>query len=150
MFGAVKAPEVLVKAAIVYNLDSYIYWPKNLPSESLTIAVLGNSPIYDVLSHFKEIGGDKNRRLRVVHIDDLKSYQSVHILYVSEGYTEGVMKKLKQKPVMLVGEGFGCWQENLHICMIKEGAKYRLKIDPISFETSGLDLDPELIELIQI
>ena len=144
-----RAPENFVKASIVYNLETYIYWPTQMTKGPITIAVLGDSEIYNVLTHYQEIGADSKRRLRVQKLKDIKNYRPSHILYVSKGYGEGVMEKLKHKPVMVIGEGFDCWQKNLHICMIKEGVKFRLKIDPISFEVSGLDLNPELIDLIK-
>ena len=88
------------------------------------------------------------QHLSLFHFKQLKFYETVHILYVSKHYDAGVMKKLENSPVLLVGEGFECWQQNFHICLFKEGKQYRLKVDPMSFDGSGLVLHPELIELL--
>jgi len=147
--GSQGASRTLVKTAIIYNLEDYIYWPKSITNNNHSIGILGEPDIYNLLSRYQEIGADDSHPVQVLHFPDFNSYQPVHILYISNKFISGVMEKLKDKPVMLIGEGFDCWKDNLHICMVKEGNKYRLKIDPISFETSGLDLNPELIDLIK-
>jgi hypothetical protein len=143
-------PESFVKAAIIYRLDTYVYWPPALDNQNLTIAILGKSEIFSILSHLKEMDDKAYKPIEVIQLDDIQSLKEAHILYISKDVSADVMKSVSDKPVIVIGDGYDCWKRNYHICMVKEGIKFRLTVDPVSFQMSGLDLDPELMTLVQL
>jgi hypothetical protein len=110
----VPESECKVKYVYLYSFGLLTTWPESTFIESrgdFVVGVLGEKPfgqILDAIAERKKIG---DRRIVVRRFDSMQDYQPSQILYItSEADPVAVreaMRRLKDKPVLVIGETTG-------------------------------------------
>jgi hypothetical protein len=107
--AAAAQPEYQVKAAFLYQLMKFVEWPPNAlraGSETITIGVLGESPIAGALRSYEgtQIQG---RRVVVKHFRALEDLEFSHVLFISaseKDRLEVILAAIKNAGTLTVGE----------------------------------------------
>jgi hypothetical protein len=115
-----------VKAAFLRNFAHYVNWPVDAFPDGSTpwhICILGPDPFGDVLETSLKGRTEQGRSFEVFRaetLDQLPSCQMVVLTYKDEARRRAALDKLKNKPILTVGDA----PEFLH-----EGGTIRFQVD---------------------
>lgn len=115
-----------VKAAFLRNFAHYVGWPADaFPSSSTPwhICVLGPDPFGDILETSLKGRTEQGRSFEVFRaetLDQLPSCQMVFLAYKDDARRRAVLDKLKNKPVLTVGDAPE---------FLREGGTIRFEVD---------------------
>jgi len=99
-----------VKAAFLRNFAHYVTWPYNaFPDDGSPwhIGVLGNDPFGEVLDATFEGRAEQGRPFEIYRadrLDDLPPCQIIFVAYPDAAKRRAVLDRLKNKPVLTVGD----------------------------------------------
>jgi hypothetical protein len=115
-----------VKAAFLRNFAHYVGWPADAFPNSSTpwhICVLGPDPFGDILETSLKGRTEQGRSFEVFRaetLDQLPSCQMVFLAYKDDARRRAVLDKLKNKPVLTVGDAPE---------FLREGGTIRFEVD---------------------
>ncbi|MCB4363539.1 YfiR family protein [Hydrogenophaga taeniospiralis] len=115
-----------VKAAFLRNFAHYVGWPADAFPNSSTpwhICVLGPDPFGDILETSLKGRTEQGRSFEVFRaetLDQLPSCQMVFLAYKDDTRRRAVLDKLKNKPVLTVGDAPE---------FLREGGTIRFEVD---------------------
>ncbi|WP_332741671.1 YfiR family protein [Hydrogenophaga sp.] len=115
-----------VKAAFLRNFAHYVRWPAEAFPHSSTpwhICVLGPDPFGDILETSLQGRKEQGRSFEVFRaeaLDQLPSCQIVFLAYKDDARRRAVLDKLKNKPVLTVGDAPE---------FLREGGTIRFQVD---------------------
>ena len=115
-----------VKAAFLRNFAHYVGWPADAFPNSSTpwhICVLGPDPFGDILEASLKGRTEQGRSFEVFRaetLDQLPSCQMVFLAYKDDARRRAVLDKLKNKPVLTVGDAPE---------FLREGGTIRFEVD---------------------
>lgn len=135
--------------AYVYNFAKNVEWPKQSLSTQFQIGVYGEAgeslkSAFDLLQRNNKVQG---LPIRVRYVNDLKSIDSLHMLYVVNlGPTliSDFYQKVDGKPVLLVTQN-STDQSLVMINLLNQGSKIRFEVNKSNLINQGLLPLPELI-----
>lgn len=115
-----------VKAAFLRNFAHYVNWPVDAFPDSSTpwhICVLGPDPFGDILETSLKGRMEQGRSFEVFRaetLDQLPSCQIVFLTYKDDARRRAVLDKLKNKPILTVGDAPE---------FLREGGTIRFQVD---------------------
>jgi hypothetical protein len=142
-----------LRAAFLYKFASYVQWPKEaLPEEKspLVVGVFGRDPFGKTLDEMLKDKQQGTHPISVRRCDDLESAAKCHVLYVATtDKTEqtSIVKSLKGKPVLLVGEGIEFAERGGEIAFYIESKKIRFAINTTATKGAQLEVSSQLLKL---
>ena len=148
--------EYQVKAAVLYKFVRYVEWPQDvLPDtlDTITIGVLGESPITDALRasvEGKEIGGYK---VVIRHFGDLADLDFCHMLFIGRSEKENLKKALRRLQgwsTLTVGDAEGFAEKRGMINLVIVENKVRFEINMEAAEEAKLKISSKLLRLGKI
>jgi hypothetical protein len=148
-----QAPEYDVKAAFLFNFVKFVEWPADAFAAErapLAICVYGSDPFGRSLETV--IQGERvgERGLIVERPDRLDDLEACHVLFVSGSEKDrlaAVLARVKDAPVLTVGDTEGFLRAGGIINFILEGSKVRFLINQEAAERSGLRISSKLMRL---
>lgn len=115
-----------VKAAFLRNFAHYVNWPVDAFPDSSTpwhVCVLGPDPFGDILETSLKGRMEQGRSFEVFRaetLDQLPSCQIVFLTYKDDARRRAVLDKLKNKPILTVGDAPE---------FLREGGTIRFQVD---------------------
>lgn len=141
-----------IKAALMFKFPVYVRWPEGAMNENFECCILGNGPISDLLSEFD---GEKlmEKRIRVRQLSDISESDGCHILFITSSEKKNfltILKTVKGKPVLTVGDMKGFAQNGGIINFIRKKNSVRFEINPEAGKRAGLTISSKLLRLAEI
>jgi hypothetical protein len=148
--------EIEVKAVYVYNFASFVTWPsspEHTSGQPFRICALGENPVSRLLP--KVIEGEKihGRPMVFQAITDSDIPKGCQILFVASKDRDsvaGVLNKVRNQPILTVGEQNGLAREGGHIEFGLNDNRIRLIINRQRVEQSGLRVSAKLYRLAEV
>lgn len=145
--------EYHVKAAFLYQFINFVEWPPYaLHDHTITIGVLGDSPIADALAAV-EGRGPKGLTVTVTRFKGLDDLRSADILFISPeatGRLQAIRHRLGGSSTLEVSEVEGFARNGGMINFITVGNKIRFEINVDAAEQARLKISSHLLKLARI
>jgi hypothetical protein len=145
-----KADEYQVKAAFIVNFINFIEWPDTaLPADSFTIGILGMEPSAGAIGALKG-KTVKGRKLVVKHFDDPEEAHTADLLFISPSEKRSlplILKKLRNRPVLTVGDQQGFARSGVMINMVIVRKRVGFEINLPASQRAGLRISSQLLKL---
>ena len=138
----------IIKTSYLYNFGTQCDWPAGSKDKHFQIAILGNDPIYTELATKyagKPVGGQS---LEVILCNSTGDIDQPHILYVADealGDLAGIVKLVKDEPVMLVCESPGALAQGATVNFVVENAKIKFELNTEQAAAKGITLGSNIV-----
>ena len=151
--GADVAPDVAVKAALLYNFAKFAEWP-GLPSGApIAFCVVGDEGIASALVETVRGQNINGHMLEVARPEDSATWRACHLLFLAGSErrqpTAG-LEAIRALPVLTVSDGKDFSQAAGIIELYVEGGRMRFAINLEAADRSGLHLSSRLLGLAKI
>jgi hypothetical protein len=156
MAGDSPSLECQVKAAFIYNFAKFVEWPDDAGSAGgapLTLGVLGEDSLADALDGMvrgKKVG---DRILQVRKFKSLESLEPCQVLFIApseEARLPKILARIRQAPILTVGEGRRFGQEGGMVRFLMEDHKLHFEIRIDLAERAGLKISSKLLALAKV
>jgi len=130
-----------------YSFTKYIDWPESKKTGDFVIAVYGQSDIIPLLEEMAEIKKVGDRNIKVVKIDDIKSTDFYHILFVpseKNGSFPKIKSAMNNQPCLLVTEYENMARNGSMINFKDVNGKLRFEVNNTTLKSAGLKMSQEL------
>jgi uncharacterized protein DUF4154 len=151
--GADVAPDVAVKAALLYNFAKFAQWPGLPVGAPITFCVVGDDAIAAALAETVRGQNINGHPLDVSRAQASPWWGGCHILFVASAETQrsaGGLAAIKMLPVLTVSDGKDFSQAAGIIEVYVEGGRMRFAINVDAADQSGLRLSSRLLGLAKI
>ena len=141
-----------VKAAFLRNFAHYVSWPASAFPDSSTpwhICVLGPDPFGDILESSLQDRTEQGRSFEVFRaetLDQLPACQMVFLAYKDDARRRAVLDKLKNKPILTVGDASEFLREGGTI-RFQVDDRVRLSINLDQARVSALTIQTRMLEV---
>jgi hypothetical protein len=148
-----KGDEYRLKAAFLFHFAQLVDWPAGAlgaDQDPLMLCTLGEDPFHGDLEAVVEGKLAGNRPLHVQHFKQAQDVQGCHLLFVGGGEPSRVpllFAKLKDTPVLTVGETQDFVKQGGMIGFCLEGNKVRFEINLDAAQRAGLKISSRLLLL---
>jgi hypothetical protein len=143
--------ERAVRAAYVYNLTKYVYWPHN--GNELLIGVVGDKSMDQAL---KSVVDGKRSDERVIHIllhpsdADLARCDMVYFAGPATAYPHDILDHPHTSSTLTVGEDDHFVLSGGMVALIRTGDQIQLEVNPDAANAAGLRISSRLLNLAVI
>ena len=151
--GADAAPDVVVKAAFLYNFAKFAEWPALPTSAPIAVCVVGNDGIAAAFAETVSGQSISGHRLEVSRPQDSTAWRHCHLLFIADGETRksaAGLDGIKMLPVLTVSDDKGFARATGIIEFYAESGRMRFAINVDAAERSGLRLSSRLLGLAKI
>ncbi len=142
--------EYHVKAAFILNFTNFIEWPDTSPSsDAFIIGILGRDPFEGAID---SLNGKiaKGRQVVIKHYDDPEEARDADILFISASEKRAlprIMKALRNRPVLTVGDSQGFTRSGVMIGMVTQGKRVGFEINNRAAQQVGIRISSQLLKL---
>ena len=153
VFASFKPVEI--KAAYLYNLANFVYWPE-LEEENgpFVIEILGNPLLAKnlvLLTQGEKLGG---KPIIVKAIDSVEEIRDCQILFVDSSrekdFSEELLKKLALKHTVTVGNSMEFLQKGAMVGLVPRGSRILIAVNPGFAEQFGISFSSKLLKVALI
>mgnify|MGYP001354234113 CR=1 FL=1 len=145
--------EYQIKAVFLYNFVQFVEWPASAfadASSPLRIGVLGRDPFGPALD--EALGGEsvRGRPLAVRRASRVEELDDCQLVFIAASETRNApahLARLRDRPVLTVGEGDEFMRDGGGIAFYPEGRKIRFAINVHEVRRRGLRISAELLGL---
>jgi hypothetical protein len=150
------ASEYAVKAAIVFKIAKFVYWPETEHSSKndvLSICLPENDPIGPSIDALR---GEKihGRRIEVQRLSAVKSVTTdCEILYLSRPSADrhgALLDRISKSPVLTIGDGGNFVESGGIIALEIKQSRVQFAINVRASQRAGLDISAQLLQLATI
>ena len=147
--------EYSVKAAFVYNFFKYVEWPAAAGckmQDGFKLGIIGQDPFEDAFDKFKgKPFGDCFFRISAVSgSQSLDRFSAVFISSSEKAGLQGILSRLKEMPVLTIGDTPGFMQEGVMINLVQRDDKLSFEINLKAARAAGLKISSQLLKLANI
>jgi hypothetical protein len=149
--------EYSIKGAFLYNFGRYVQWPDTaLPKDGppFVIGVLGTDPFGAVLDEIAVAAKVDGHPVAAKRFATLAEYTPCHILFLAAATDAQVkaaaIQRLRNAPVLLVGEEPGMAQRGAVVNFYVEQNKVRFEINIETARQQQLKVSSKLLSLAKI
>lgn len=152
----------VVRAVMLFNFVRFTDWPESVigRSDPYVIGVAGDRPLEDELFKLADRQTIRDRRVRVVRVNNLRSLSGCHALYIGPSSrldevgapgVEELLREIGDRPVLTVSDSptFLAQGGIINVYVGEEG-KLRFEIAPKRATKAGLVLSSRLLALARI
>lgn len=135
------------KAVYMYNICSYVFWPKSNNPTNFIISIVGKSPIEKALRDY--LGG-KSIHGQPIVIKDYAANDGASVIFLSSNKQNDfakVKKEIGSKTILYVTESSIYDKAGAHICFYVNGDKINYTVNQNATEKNGLKISPQLLNL---
>jgi uncharacterized protein DUF4154 len=146
-------PDVVVKAALLYNFAKFTEWPALTSGAVIVFCVVADEGIANALVETvsgQNIGGHK---LQVSRPENPASWRNCNLLFITDAEarrSSDGLSGIKALPVLTVGDGKGFCQDDGIIELYVDGGRMRFAINVDAAEHAGLRLSSRLLGLAKV
>ncbi|HVE38947.1 MAG TPA: YfiR family protein [Planctomycetota bacterium] len=151
-----EAGEHELKAALLYNIATFVEWPDDAFSDKdspFVIGIFGQDPFGPVLESTLRGKTLCGRRISVKRTSDKEEIRNCHLIYVPspENAKLGeILEGLKGAPALTMGESPGFATLGGCINFFIEGKRMRFEINPEAAKRSNLRVSSKLLRLARV
>ena len=152
-YDADVAPDVAVKAALIFNFAKFAEWPALPVGAPLALCVVGDNGIAEALTETVRGQNISGHRLEVSQPQDSADWRICHVLFIADAETRrsaNGLGEIRHVPVLTVSDGKGFARAGGIIELYVEGGRMRFAINVEAAERSGLHLSSRLLGLARI
>ncbi len=144
--------EYQVKAAFLFNFGNFIEWPKKAfqnKESSFVICVLGDNPFGEALDSLegKTIHGKRVVIRYFTNVDDALNSDILFISNSEQRNLPGILKSLKESPVLTVGDYEGFCQNGGMINLSRIENRIGFEVNDSAALRAGLKISSQLLKL---
>jgi hypothetical protein len=149
--------EYPIKAAFLYNFGNYVTWPGEAfagPQAPFVVGIAGGAPFGDSLDRIaaaKKIGG---RRIVFEQLNAESALDRCQILFLTRAASHAevstLLAKVRDKPVLIVGESPDFARQGGCINFIVEGNRTRFEINVAEAKKRQLVVSAKLLSLARL
>jgi hypothetical protein len=142
-----------VKAVFLFNFAQFVEWPDSAfagPHDPLVVGILGDDPFDAFLDEVVKGESVHDRPIVVKRYKRLEDVKDCHVLFIGAGETprfEGILKGLRDRHILTVGETDEFFRRGGMVCFANEGGKVRLKINLEAVQEAALTVSSKLLRL---
>lgn len=150
LFEAWTQGNYAIQANIIYRFTKYINWPDEKMAGDFVIGIVGDTPLFDELTHFtinKAAGG---RPIAVKKFSPSAPNYNCQILFISDeesGSIKRIATNTSGMPMLLVSESEGVARKGSCINFVIADDHLKLEINKTAIENRTLDIATELLSL---
>ena len=147
------APDVAVKAALLYNFAKFAEWPGLPVGAPIAFCVVGDDAIAAALAETVRGQNINGHALDVSRAQASPWWGDCHVLFVASAEAQrsaGGLAAIKMLPVLTVSDGKDFAQAAGIIEVYVEGGRMRFAINVDAADRSGLRLSSRLLGLAKI
>ncbi len=141
-----------VEAAFLRNFAHYVNWPPDAFDQDSTpwhIGILGPDPFREFLEHTFTGRSEQGRTFKIFRADRLDGLPPCHIVFIA--YRDAVKRraaldKLKDKPVLTVGEASDFLREG-GIIRFQVGDRVRMSVNLDQARSASLSIQTKMLEV---
>jgi len=147
------AEEYEIKAAYLFNLGSFIYWPDSEmeKAEKFHICLLGENPFGDNLDFVvQEINQVQERPVQLSYFSTVSQVDVCHVVFISSSEQlrlSDIFQQLQNKPILTVSDMEQFIIAGGMVQFFPRDGKIRLMLDPQAFTDSGLKPSAHLMQI---
>lgn len=147
------APDVLVKAAFVFNFAKFTEWPALPPAAPFVTCVVGDDELAAALVatiRGQQISG---RAVEVLRPADPAAWPACHLLFVADAEARqaaGGLTTVKTRPVLTVSDSKDFARSRGIIELYLEQGRMRFAINTDAAERAGLHISSRLLGLARV
>ncbi len=144
-----------IKAAFIYNLMNFIFWPTDILSDSskpFVICVLKQKKIAENLSIITEGEKIKGHSFKIKELEDLSNIDACQVIFVGEG-AEKAFNQLEidgDKPILTIGESEEFLKRGGIVGLLKLGKRIQIIINLKAAEMAGISFNSKLLKVAKI
>jgi hypothetical protein len=146
---AAAPSEYDVKAAYLYNFPKFVELPGD---DILTLCIVGDDPFGDAINALQG-SITAGKRLVVKRVSSADVISACQILFISsseQGNLEAIMKYVRKKQILTIGDTKGYPYQGVIINFYMENNKVRIEINIDAAEQSKLRISSKLLNLARI
>jgi hypothetical protein len=144
--------EYSVKAAYLFNFINFTEWPPSAFADTaapLGVCIAGPDPFGATLDEAFRGEAVLQHPLRVQRVAESDSFVACHVLFVPASVRDptSVLKRIKNRPVLTVGESDAFWRAGGMIRLAIDGRTVRFDANARAAEAAGLRLSARLMQV---
>ncbi len=141
--------ESRIKAAYILKFIPFMEWNADtpLPVGGVTIGVIGSSHVYAALEEFRN--ANAKVKINLVSLSRSDDLTKVHILFVDKAlanHLPQLVSKLKNHPVLTIGESDDFVSKGGIIMFVKEAGKVKFEINVNAARLAGLRISARVLK----
>jgi len=151
--GVDVAPEVAVKAALIYNFAKFAEWPALPSGAPIVTCIVGDEAIAAALTTTVRGQNISGHTLEVRRSQDSAGWPVCQVLFIADAETRrsaAGLGGIKTLPILTVSDGKGFSAANGIIELFVEGGRLRFAINVDAAELAGLHLSSRLLGLAKV
>lgn len=142
-------------AAFTLNVARFITWPEGVFASADAPLVIGTSeddPINAALDHAAALEPVHGRPVRTLRIRGLDDLAACHVVFLSKSTPRqpSILARLRDKPVLTVGDSPGFLELGGHVSFVTRSSRVTLRVSPEHLKASGLEARAQLLRLAEI
>lgn len=146
-------PDVVVKAAFLYNFAKFTEWPALPPGATIVVCIVGDDRI--AAASVETVRGQNisGHPLEVWRTEESASWRACHLLFIAAAETRRSARRLDEirtLPVLTVSDGKDFSRAGGIIELFIEAGRIRFAINVDAADRSGLQLSSRLLGLAKI
>jgi hypothetical protein len=152
-----QSSEYTMKAIAFEKLSLFVTWQadalKNNPSQEFVIAVFGQHPFGDILDEVYKNKKIKNRKVKIVYVNNIKQLKDCQILFVSKtslNELQKVLNYVKGKSVLTISDTDGFAKAGCMINFYLYENKLHFEINQKVMIDEGFTIDYLLLRVCKI
>jgi hypothetical protein len=145
-----KEREYGLKAVYIYNFTKYITWPDSGNRKTFTIAVMGDSPVFNSL---KRIAGKKlvnNKKIVLIHITSKELIRESDILFIPNTYKGDIceiLNRIKDYHTLSICESKGVCEQGIGVNLFIDEGRIKFELNQKAIQKAGLNISSHLLKL---
>jgi hypothetical protein len=147
--------EYQVKAVFLFNFAQFVEWPPTAfagANSPIVIGVLGENPFGAYLDETVRAEKVENRPLEVQRYHQVDEIKTCHVLFInrSEAHLEQILAALKDRSILIVGDGDDFVQRGGMIRLATTQNKIRLIISVEAAKAANLTISSKLLRSAEV
>ena len=151
--GVLRAPDVGVKAAFLYNFAKFTEWPALRQGAPIVACIVGDGGIAAALVEIAGVRTIDDHPLVIGRSQDSATWRACQILFIADTDIRRAVNGLTSittEPVLTVSDSAGFAQAGGIIELYSDGGQMRFVINAEAAERSGLRLSSKLLSLAKV
>jgi hypothetical protein len=139
-----------LQSVFIYTFTKNVMWPDGNDQGDFEIAVLGDSPLFELLvemSKTKKVGERAIKISQIQNVAEIKPCSILFVAAVKSNLLAEVLAKVNAQPTLIVTEGEGLGQKGSDINFITKEGKLAFELNQAAVNKRNLKISNNLVGL---
>lgn len=145
--------EAEVKLALVYNMTRFISWPAADKDESFDLCLAGETAYEIALENLRGRKiGERDIRVSLLEeaVDGPAECDLVYVTHDEADFTATLLERYEGLPVLMVSDAPDFIDDGGMVALSIDGGRVGMTINVAAYESVGLSVSSQLLELAQV